>query len=417
MNKEKNNRTCANLTVMDTFSACHPFLNFFYFTVVLFFTMFNQHPVFIGISYIGAFSYSFLLNGWEKTLKQSFLLTLPGLLIVALLNPMFNHYGVTMLYYVKSSGNWITLEALVYGVVLGAVMFVVIQWFSCYNKVMTTDKFIYLFGRIIPALSLILSMALRFVPRFTAQLKVIRNGQKAMGRDVSEGSLFARIRHGLNMLSILVTWALENAIETSDSMRSRGYGLKGRTAFSIYHFTRKDKYVLGMMIGLSAIFTGGCIKGAAYASYDPRILLAGFTIQGYAAPVSVSPLLALLTYLCFAAFCFLPVLLDVTETIRFSYSRRKETADLEMTYQKFTRLWNRKEQTDESCRNKGFRVFLSGKFQKSSGACKPEHKRRNLKCYHGKERLWKKHPASPVKKRACTSWRKRGRDPLSEYSA
>lgn len=71
---------------------------------------------------------------------------------------MFNHYGVTMLYYVKSSGNWITLEALVYGVVLGAVMFVVIQWFSCYNKVMTTDKFIYLFGRIIPALSLILSM-------------------------------------------------------------------------------------------------------------------------------------------------------------------------------------------------------------------------------------------------------------------
>ncbi|WP_243110406.1 hypothetical protein [Ruminococcus sp. AM42-11] len=117
-------------------------------------------------------------------------------------------------------------------------------------------------------------------------------------------------------------------------MRSRGYGLKGRTAFSIYHFTRKDKYVLGMMIGLSAIFTGGCIKGAAYASYDPRILLAGFTIQGYAAPISVSPLLALLTYLCFAAFCFLPVLLDVTETIRFSYSRRKETADLEMTYQK-----------------------------------------------------------------------------------
>ena len=89
----------------------------------------------------------------------------------ALLNPMFNHYGVTMLYYVKSSGNWITLEALVYGVVLGAVMFVVIQWFSCYNTVMTSDKFIYLFGRIIPALSLVLPMALQFVPRFLRQLK------------------------------------------------------------------------------------------------------------------------------------------------------------------------------------------------------------------------------------------------------
>ncbi len=63
--------------------------------------------------------------------------------------------------------------------------------------------------------------------------------KKSMGRDVSEGSLFNRIRAGFNMLSILVTWALENAIETSDSMRSRGYGLKGRTAFSIYKFTKK----------------------------------------------------------------------------------------------------------------------------------------------------------------------------------
>lgn len=74
-------------------------------------------------------------------------------------------------------------------------------------------------------------------------------------------TLFDRIHAGLNMLSILITWALENAIETSDSMRSRGYGLKGRTAFSIYHFTRKDKYVFGIMIGLFAVFTGGCMIG------------------------------------------------------------------------------------------------------------------------------------------------------------
>lgn len=334
------NKTTANRksgtgsSVPDMFSQYHPFLNFFYFGVVLFFTMFNQHPVFIGISYAGAVTYSLILNGAGRTLRQSFLFTLPGLAIAALLNPLFNHYGVTMLYYVESSGNWITLEALVYGIVLGAVMFVVIQWFSCYNQVMTSDKFIYLFGRIIPALSLILSMALRFVPRFTRQLKVIRNGQKAMGRDISEGSLFNRIRYGLNMLSILITWALENAIETSDSMRSRGYGLKGRTAFSIYRFTRKDKYVLGIMTGLFLVFTAGCAGGAAYASYDPRILLAGFTIQGYTAPVAISPVLAVLTYLCFALFCFLPVILDVTETISFARSRRKGTVDLDMTYKK-----------------------------------------------------------------------------------
>ena len=33
-------------------------------------------------------------------------------------------------------------------------------WFSCLSAVMTSDKFIYLFGRVIPALSLLLSMIL-----------------------------------------------------------------------------------------------------------------------------------------------------------------------------------------------------------------------------------------------------------------
>lgn len=239
-----------------------------------------------------------------------------------------------MLYYVESSGNWITLESLVYGIVLGAVMFVVIQWFSCYNEIMTTDKFIYLFGKLIPALSLILSMALRFVPRFLGQLKLIRNGQKAMGKDISEGNLFDRIHAGLNMLSILITWALENAIETSDSMRSRGYGLKGRTAFSIYHFTRKDKYVFGIMIGLFAVFTGGCMRGASYATYDPRIILAGFSINGYEAPVVASKAWTILTYVSFGVFCFLPIIIDVIESVSFSHSRRKSAVNLEMTYKK-----------------------------------------------------------------------------------
>ena len=136
------------------------------------------------------------------------------------------------------------------------------------------------------------------------------------------------------MLSILVTWALENAIETSESMRSRGYGLKGRTAFSIYKFTKKDKSLLAVMAALFLVFATGCMNGASYASYDPRILLAGFTIQGHQAPVSVPVVEAMLTYICFACFCFLPVILDVTETIRFARSRKHCETDLDMTYKK-----------------------------------------------------------------------------------
>ncbi len=73
-----------------------------------------------------------------------------------------------MLFYLKTGP--VTLEAIVYGLVLASMLFISILWFSCYNKVMTTDKFVYLFGRVIPALSLVLSMVFRFVPRFGQQL-------------------------------------------------------------------------------------------------------------------------------------------------------------------------------------------------------------------------------------------------------
>ncbi len=77
----------------DAFSRCHPILNFFYFAVVLGFTMFIQHPVYLAVSFVAATAYSMWLNGVGKVLKINFLLTIPSLLIVALLNPMFNHYG------------------------------------------------------------------------------------------------------------------------------------------------------------------------------------------------------------------------------------------------------------------------------------------------------------------------------------
>lgn len=318
----------------DAFSRCHPILNFYFFAVVLGVTMFAQHPAILAISFLGAASYAVWLGGWGKTLKMNMLFTLPGLLIAAVFNPLFNHYGVTRLAYIESSGNWVTLEAIVYGVVLGCVIFIMIQWFSCYNKVMTSDKFIYLFGKIIPALSLILSMALRFVPHFQAQMRVIRNGQKCVGMDVSNAGLIKKARYALNMLSILVTWALENAIDTADSMKGRGYGLPGRTAYSIYRFDKRDRRLLALMLALTALIIYGCAKGAAFVQYNPRIRIAGFTIFGYEAPIQCGAALAAAVYLGFGAFCFLPLILGVAEKAAMKRAQSSVGREMGVTYRK-----------------------------------------------------------------------------------
>jgi energy-coupling factor transport system permease protein len=195
---------------------------------------------------------------------------LPMLLLTALINPAFNHQGATILSYLPS-GNPLTLESILYGVAAAIMLITVVLWFSCFNFVMTSDKFVYLFGRVIPALSLILAMALRFVPRFTTQLRVIANAQRCVGRDVSSGNILQKARHGIKILSILVTWALENAIETADSMKARGYGLPGRTAFSIFRFDRRDLGALIYILICGGIVLAGSFSGAYLFRYFPTV--------------------------------------------------------------------------------------------------------------------------------------------------
>ncbi len=287
----------------DTFSTYHPVVNFLYFTLVLVFSMFFMHPVCLGISLVCAFSYSIYLNG-KKAVILGFKYMLPMLIVTALINPAFNHEGGTILTYLRD-GNPLTLESITYGIAAAVMLITVIFWFSCYNAVMTSDKFVYLFGRIIPALSLVLSMALRFVPRFTAQIKVVSNAQKCLGRDVSNGSLLRRARNGIKILSIMVTWSLENAIETADSMRSRGYGLPGRTAFSIYRFDKRDKSAMIFLLFCGVYIMIGSLLGGLYFRYFPT--MKGVGLEPY--PVSL--------YLCYLALCIIPVVINIREDQRW----------------------------------------------------------------------------------------------------
>ena len=214
--------------------------------MVIAFTMFFMHPVSLGISLGAALAYAVYLRG-RKAIRFSLVFMLPMMVMAALINPAFNHEGATLLTYLPS-GNPLTLESILYGLAAAAMLAAVVTWFSCYTAVMTSDKFVYLFGRLIPALSLVLSMALRFVPKFQAQFHVVSEAQRCIGRDVSDGGVIRRIRNAVTIFSIMLTWSLENAIETADSMKSRGYGLPGRTAFSIYRFDDRDKMALGWLL-------------------------------------------------------------------------------------------------------------------------------------------------------------------------
>ena len=294
---------------MKEFKTYHPIVNFIYFLFVIGFSCFFMHPLCLGISLVCSFTYSVMLKG-KKAIKTNLIYMLPVIIITSLINPAFNHEGMTILGYLPD-GNPLTLESVVYGICAAIMIANVICYFSCYNEIMTSDKFIYLFGKVIPSLSLIISMTLRFVPKFSQHLKTVRNAQKCMGRDLSEGNIIKRIKNGLKILSIMTTWSLENAIETSDSMKARGYGIPGRSAYSIFSFDKRDAMAL-LCILIFAIYTlSGYLAGAMSFSFFPILKMSDISVF----EISV--------YLSYFMLCITPVIIEIWEVRRWNVSKSK----------------------------------------------------------------------------------------------
>ena len=184
------------------FANSHPALNFLFFGSVVAFGMVFFHPVFLGVSFVAALLYSVRLRGRGALKWMRFLL--PTLLIVVFLGAAFNHYGVTTLF-VLSNGNRVTLESIVHAFATGGMVLTVFLWFTCYDAVVTTDKFLHVFGRVFPTGALLVSMTLRFIPLLTRRMRRIFDGQKGIGysggklrgghsRDVVAGKRRGRVR-------------------------------------------------------------------------------------------------------------------------------------------------------------------------------------------------------------------------------
>ena len=288
----------------DIFAGYHPAINFFFLCGAIFLGLMVQHPVWILISFGSALAYGLFLGG-RKAFRFLLTFVLPIILLTAILNPLFVHQGVTILFYFRD--NPITLEAGIYGITRGLMFGAGLLWFYCYQYLMTGDKFMYLFGKVIPSGSLIFSMVLSFIPRFYARMKVISDAQKCVGRDVTDGSLIEKARHGIKVLSIMTTWSLESAIDTSDSMKSRGYGLKNRSSYVPYLMDRRDVMTgIGLLILVVIAVMATGLGFNFFQCYPTLIMTPAGALNGLFA-------------VAYGLFCFTPVLLNVAEALKWKH--------------------------------------------------------------------------------------------------
>lgn len=290
---------------MNRLDDLHPAVSFTYFLSVFFAVMFTRNPFVLGPGLIGAVAFFLAIDRKGRFFRDAWFYLVLFLLVVVS-NPLFSHNGVTPLFFVND--NAVTLEALLYGVDLGVMLLAVLAWFRCFNEIMTSEKLLLLLGRVSPKIAVVISSALRLIPLFRDRWGEIRAVWRLTPRQ--DNAPFPRIRSALRSFSALITWALEHAVEMGASMKARGYERKGRTRFSLYRFTGRDLGFLLGIIAADAVFFTALALGKLEFRFYPAIRLAD------------ADALAVAAYAAFGLIAFLPVFLEIKETIQWKVCYR-----------------------------------------------------------------------------------------------
>lgn len=282
-------------TLRNAFAELNPWVLAAYYGCMLVASATILHPAMLLISIFGALCTAACRMGLLRALKQMAKL-LPLALLTALVNPMFSHEGATILGYLPS-GNPLTLESIAYGLAAGGMLLSALGWFLSVSAALTGEKWIHLLGGAVPSLSLVLSMIFRFVPKLLRQIHRIVEALALSEPDAS------RLKRAFHTFSAVLTWALEDAAETADAMRCRGYGLPGRSAYARYRMDGRDWLVLLAI----ALLTAGLVVFVPQYRYFPT-----FEVQRF------SP--GMLCYFCLS---LLPTVMGGATELRYFFRIRR----------------------------------------------------------------------------------------------
>lgn len=110
------------------------------------------------------------------------------------------------------------------------------------------------FGMPAHEISMILSIAMRFVPTILDEAQTVMNAQRSRGVDFNDGNLIKRIKAIIPVLIPLFAGALRRAEELANAMEARGYrGGDKRTKYRQLHWSWKDTsifFILGILFSV-----------------------------------------------------------------------------------------------------------------------------------------------------------------------
>lgn len=282
------------------FLSIHPGVSLVYFAAVIFFSMIFKNPVYvITLVLVSIFLNLSLDSG--KALKKN----IKGYLIMAtfifLMNPIFSNRGETIIAYLGYRP--ITAESIVFGMVFACSLLSILINFCAFNIVITPNKFLYLTSSIMPKIAFIITVSMRFVPLFKFRLNEVIAVHKTLGKLSKSKSKKLYMYEIMETLNTVVTWSLEESLQTAASMRARGYGYSKRTSIVSYELDRRDYLLIFTFILSSFIVVIGFVGGYSQYNIYPKLTWFSWNLSDT------------FFYLGFFIFLISPILVDVKEIL------------------------------------------------------------------------------------------------------
>ncbi|HPH96870.1 MAG TPA: energy-coupling factor transporter transmembrane component T [Anaerolineaceae bacterium] len=189
--------------------------------------------------------------------------------ISVLLSGLFYRYGNTVLIRIPENipliGGAITAEALVYGATNGLILCGVLVAFALFNRKVSYAVLLRWIPRAFYPLTLILSIALTYVPVTIRQFEQIKEAQMVRGHEVR------RLRDWLPLFLPLLISGLERAIALSEAMMARGF-------VKTLPYSRHNTLFFGGFLILLAGWVVGLFPDMGLAS--GLLAAAGFAMMG-----------------------------------------------------------------------------------------------------------------------------------------
>ena len=305
--------------VNNEFSKYHPVTNLIYFTLCFVSVFYISNPFVIFILLIVSSIYNITLDKGKNLRSNLFFYIFIGI-IIFLFNPLFSHRGEVILFYLFD--NPITLESVVFGLKSALSLVTLLVMFSAFNLVIHPEKFIYLFSRIAEQTAFVVMLGLRFVPTFRRRMTEISDIAKVsrLNNPSKKQSFFKNIKRkineAMNTIMTLITWSLEDAVITAQSMRSRGYGANiksqnGRTFYFIYKFTKRDILFILFNVSSFVLFLFTLIR------YDLDFKI--YPTFSSSNLISDSISMFFISSICLTIQFALPILVEIINRVKWSF--------------------------------------------------------------------------------------------------